>query len=153
MSGSIIERFEVRRLPSATPEQALGYLRWLAFLVESGEEKRQVLAANVVEPGQKGSLSPEDQSVVKAIAIREGWRLVSDEVWEEAMELFVEEYGCDPLAKGIETRFPKKEGCFRQETRIPTATEGISLVRVEEYSEDMGTLTLLSFEIARDKKR
>lgn len=145
----VVERFKERKLREATPRKASDFLMELAMPVVKGQKKRQVLSANLLEEGKAGPLSPEQQ-VIRTIPFEGGWFFVSDRTWEEAIDLFAQDMGCNLESSGM-TKSSKSGTGLRVETAIPAEEEKVALVRVEEYDPNTGKLVLLGFEIV-DRK-
>lgn len=143
-----VERFKTKEIGEATAQQARDYLEDLAKPVLLGHQERRVLATNLLENGKAGPLLTNG-TVVNAIKSSEGWLVVQDNTWKEAISLYLTDLGCTLESAGAETWAIEDGEKLRNETKIVTSEAGAFLLRVEEYNPKTREITLLGIEIAR----
>ena len=146
----LAEAFAERTMEKATKREAH------AFLIELtrpliGARGSQVLIDDLIEDGFRGPLM-DSGDPIETIETSQGWRVVSEDTWEEAVASFAQEGNWDLEAKGgAKTETKTEEGKSILISEVTVGRLGIArVVRREEHDSESRSLRRLGFKVIND---
>lgn len=134
-----------QELMPTTEEEALNCLLRLTEEVESGERGEFVLAANLLQEGQRvPSLSGQFIRNIRSIETGSGLLFVPETIWLRAMDAYIEKLGV-PVEFLLEN---PREGVIKEtKTRVFFTRPNLYFKVVREYEPESDELTCLRLEI------